>query len=57
MDQDMTAIDIQNILNADVSFESKMLNLLCMEHQIEQEYAMGLTRVKPISLLEPEDLI
>ena len=56
-DDDVIAIHRSRIFHADEPFEKKMKRLEGLEPVIEQAYALGLTRVKPVWLITADDLV
>lgn len=55
--EDPAQLFLDILLNANVSFETKMDGLAQAEASISQLYWMGLTRVKPVSMMTADDLV
>lgn len=53
--------EIQNLIDRifrwDVPYEEKMSRLEALEPVIEEAFALGLTRVKPVRLMTVDDLV
>lgn len=54
---DNTERKITEVCAGNLPFNSKMKMLVVLEAEIVSQYASGLTEVKPIHLLTPDDLI
>lgn len=48
---------IEKVCSSNLPYEMKIKGLVALEASIETQYASGLTQVKPISLMTPDDLL